>query len=64
MLVRVMVAAVALSAATVVPAYAKDVPPKGNNDSTGCCFSFRDSPVILCMTKDACTFTQPPTGGK
>lgn len=53
--------AAALSVLTAGPASAHDPPPR-KDDSTGCCFSFRDSPVVLCLTADACKFTAPPTG--
>lgn len=55
---------VALSLTMAGPASAHESPPPKNDDSTGCCFSFRDSPVILCMTADACRFAAPPTGPK
>lgn len=41
-------------------AWADHSPPPKHDDSTGCCVSFRDSPVLICAVKDACNFSTPP----
>jgi hypothetical protein len=55
----VILPALALVAALVVPVH--DDPPKPHGNDTGCCFSFDNSPVniVFCTTKDACTIAPP-----
>lgn len=64
-MIRFLVAGViALAATPSGTAWADHSPSPKNDDSTGCCVSFRDSPVLICAVKDACNFSTPPAGPK
>lgn len=56
----IVVAVIALAATPSGTAWADHSPPPKNDDSTGCCFSFRDSPVLICVQPGSCQFTTPP----
>lgn len=63
-MVRFLTAAVAaLLSLAPGTAWAGEHDPKPGNDS-GCCFQLTNSPVILCMTANACKFASPPAGPK